>query len=685
VRQLETPPPRKKRKDTQSEPTEPFLEDKEVLCNHLSASAGAVAFQVTWSLLSSVSVEIVYHEDSTSNTASISSPFSSSSPPSPTWIQTIVDSRSSAFEKKFDNVYELTANKGFSNDERKVGARALSAMLGGIGHFYGKPQIGDAIVVDELLDGTENSANLNIRSSRSLSLLSATPSRTAFPRGFLWDEGFHQMLIVSWDSRITMKVIVDWLSSMHFLSTSVGELCQGGWIPREMILGEESRSRVPDEFITQRPDTANPPTLLLAVERLLDSLSQDGCSDGDEKLSSDINACADSDHEKLDFLRHIFPSLNTWVTWFLSSQQGPVPGSFRWRGRSASVDNKKLAVNTLASGLDDYPRSLYPSHDEQHVDLLCWMITATRIMGKIRTSLDRAGLAEGLSLGPELGTETFQQLSERLIVSLDTHWSESDSVYVDIGLRQEGTGIIISEAVVRCAEAPADGSSEIAPGSNMVDYTLDAATVQSILSEAQRSKFPPVGLCPSAYPLLAGVHGDGRGGLLQLKVHRSVINPQPPIELGGVSHIGYVNIFPLLLRILPSDSLRLGSLLDVISDPELLWTNHGLRSISSKDTFYMQPNAEGDNPYWRGPIWININYLALSALHHYSNHTGPYQSRARDLYKLLRENILTTVGGEYLRSGFFWEQYDDTTGRGMRNKPFSGWTALVLNILSEQY
>jgi len=60
-------------------------------------------------------------------------------------------------------------------------------------------------------------------------------------------------------------------------------------------------------------------------------------------------------------------------------------------------------------------------------------------------------------------------------------------------------------------------------------------------------------------------------------------------------------------------------------DPTQLWSPHGLRSLSASDPLYQVENNPGDEPYWRGHIWVNVNYLALAALRHYSQADGPFR------------------------------------------------------------
>lgn len=151
------------------------------------------------------------------------------------------------------------------------------------------------------------------------------------------------------------------------------------------------------------------------------------------------------------------------------------------------------------------------------------------------------------------------------------------------------------------------------------------------------------------------------------------------------SVFGYVNLFPFLTKILHPNAESLKTTLEKIHDPNLLWSPFGIRSLSKKSLLYMKHNTQHDPPYWRGQIWININYLILGALDHYAKLEGPNQQLARQMYGELRTNLVMNLYKQYQKTGYIWENYNDSTGEGRGCYPFTGWSALVVMIMAEIY
>jgi mannosyl-oligosaccharide glucosidase len=84
-------------------------------------------------------------------------------------------------------------------------------------------------------------------------------------------------------------------------------------------------------------------------------------------------------------------------------------------------------------------------------------------------------------------------------------------------------------------------------------------------------------------------------------------------------------------------------------------------------------------------IWINMNYMVLSALQYYAKTSGPYSDKSRQIYGQLRTNLITNMFRVYEKTGHIWEQYDDKTGHGQGSHPFTGWSSLIVLIMSELY
>ena len=42
-----------------------------------------------------------------------------------------------------------------------------------------------------------------------------------------------------------------------------------GWIPRELVLDDEARARIPSEFLVQSPEVANPPMFFFLLDKFV--------------------------------------------------------------------------------------------------------------------------------------------------------------------------------------------------------------------------------------------------------------------------------------------------------------------------------------------------------------------------------------------------------------------------------
>ena len=112
-----------------------------------------------------------------------------------------------------------------------------------------------------------------------------------------------------------------------------------------------------------------------------------------------------------------------------------------------------------------------------------------------------------------------------------------------------------------------------------------------------------------------------------------------------ICHNGYVTLYPLLLIQLAANDTKLEHLLNLLSDKDEIWSDYGLLSLSKKSDFFHQ----GED-YWRGNIWININYLAVRALYKYGYELdGPYQKRCQQLYQQLRTNLVENISKNYFK------------------------------------
>lgn len=487
----------------------------------------------------------------------------------------------SKFNQKFSSHFALP---NASKSEKKMAKEMLSGLLGGLSYFHGNhlvdrvtsidfedlPVNEEGDVIHPKLQGVEEGPH---------ELFTLVPSRPFFPRGFYWDEGFHLLPLLKYDTDLALDIVKSWFNLID----------DNGWIAREQILGDEARSRVPADYVVQSTSVINPPTLMLAFTYLLDKAA---VTSGESPVILDENSGEFDKHDLglivlnnpgllANYTKQIYPHLKlhfesvrrTLQGVFEEFDRGDSKELYRWIGRTST--------HSLASGLDDYPR--YPTMDsaELNVDLLCWIGVMTRSIKKV---------AQILQIDDDV--QAYSKIENEITDNIARiHWSEEDQVYCDVSVDEQ------DENAFACYK-------------------------------------------------------------------------------------GYVSIFPLITKFIPPASVdKLEAMVNLVSDPEEMWSNYGIRSISKSSEYY----RTGEN-YWRSAIWMNINYLVVDTLAYYYEASERYAlpellQKIDETYTNLRRNLINNVRKEWERTGFVWELYDDRTGEAKGAKNFLGWSSSVLLLM----
>jgi mannosyl-oligosaccharide glucosidase len=181
-------------------------------------------------------------------------------------------------------------------------------------------------------------------------------------------------LISKWDRDLSIEILGSWYSLID----------ENGWIGREQILGAEARSRVPERFIPQNPNYANPPMLLMPLVEIVRQLEYEKFNDDNaDQFFEDPTGNYDITRLQIEF---IYERAKKHYEWYKSTQKGRINTKLWNDNPPAGVKIKELKGDeiykwqgreqdyTLTSGLDDYPRASEPSDWELHVDLQSWMV-----------------------------------------------------------------------------------------------------------------------------------------------------------------------------------------------------------------------------------------------------------------------------------------------------------------------
>jgi len=103
----------------------------------------------------------------------------------------------------------------------------------------------------------------------------------------------------------------------------------------------------------------------------------------------------------------------------------------------------------------------------------------------------------------------------------------------------------------------------------------------------------------------------------------------------------------------------------ILTNPEIFWTKYPMPCVGANEP------AHNPNDYWRGPVWINLNWITILGLEKYGY---------RDLARELRSKSLELIGTNAVPC----EYYNPHTGAGLGARNYMWTGALYVVMCNEQ-
>lgn len=140
-----------------------------------------------------------------------------------------------------------------------------------------------------------------------------------------------------------------------------------------------------------------------------------------------------------------------------------------------------------------------------------------------------------------------------------------------------------------------------------------------------------------------------------------------------IKRISFSSMVPLWAKLTPLDKGR-RFIEKYVLNPNKLWSEYGIRSLSKDDPDFNQDNIIIPFSNWQGPVWPVANYLHCHSINSYG-----YKEEALDI----AERVIKLCIRDMDTTGGMHENYNSETGEGLAAPGFISWNILLMNLTDE--